>query len=239
MNQIFNINRFGRYTRYILSQNRWYYGVLLVACVIPASVLSFCGLEPDGARFLVGGLISMAVFCLSFLPNIELSKIGGFAREIAIPASWLEKMIVEIVVRFSPLAVPFCIHAIAYAIGFNGISSVTADGFSLATIAMILIWATLCFFCLSFNNGKSGNAMSGKKMVSTNLLMAIVVGLQGPNFVNNLARHFSPTISYILLLISAALLLASVPNSVRTRKLCSSSCTASTPSSKTSPPTSR
>ena len=210
MNQIFNINRFGRYTRYILSMNRWYYGVMLVFFAIPATVLSLCGLNPDGANFLVGGLIATATICLSILPNIELSKFGGFARQIAIPASWLEKMIVEIIVRSWVLVVPFCIHAIAYAFGFNGISSVTADGFSLANIAVILIWATFCFFVLSFENGKNGNTLSGKKMVSTNLILAIAMSFQGPNLIINIAHHNSPTITYILLLTSAALLLATI-----------------------------
>ena len=210
MNQTFNIKRFGRYTRFILSLNRWYYGVILVFFAIPATVLSLCGLGPDGARYLVGGLIATATICLSIVPNIELSKFGGLARQIAIPASWLEKLIVEIIARFWVLAVPFGIHAIAYAFGFNGISSVTADGFSLANIAVILIWATSCFFVLSFENGKNGNTLSGKKMVSTNLILAIAMSFQGPNLIINIARHNSPTITYILLLTSAALFLATI-----------------------------
>ena len=210
MNQTFNIKRFGRYTRYILSMNRWYYGVMLVFFAIPATVLSLCGFESDRVRLLVGGLIASAMICLSIVPNIELSKFGGLARQIAIPASRFEKLIVEIIARFWVLVVPFCIHAIAYAFGFNGISSVTANGFSLANIAVILIWATLCFFTLSFDYGKNGNTLSGKKMVSTNLIFAIAMSFQGPNLIINIARHNSPTITYILLLTSAALLLATI-----------------------------
>ena len=209
MNQIFNINRFGRYARFILSLNRWYYGVILVFFAIPATVLSLCGLGPDGARYLVGGLIAAATCSLSVIPNIELSKFGGMARQIAIPASWLEKLIVEIIARFWVLAVPFGIHAIAYAFGFNGISSVTADGFSLASIAMILIWATLIFFIWSFEKGKNGNTLTGQKMVSTNLILAIAMSFQGGNLIT-IASHNSPTKTYILLLISAVSFLAAI-----------------------------
>ena len=212
MNQTFNIKRFGRYARFILSLNRWYYGVMLVFFAIPATVLSLCGLGPDGARSLVGGLIATATICLSILPNIELSKYGGLARQITIPASWLEKLIIEIISRFWVLVVPFCIHAIAYACGFNGISSATADGFSPATISSILIWATLFFFTISsFDNGKNGNTLSGKKMVSTNLLFAIAIGMQGFNYAN-MSRYWEnkPEITYILLIISAVLFICSI-----------------------------
>lgn len=207
MNQIFNLKRFLRYTRFILSMNRWYYGVLLVFFTIPAMVLSLCRV----AEWSVACFVATASLCLSVAPFADLTTLGGFARQIAIPASWFEKLIVEVAARFWVLAIPFGIHAIGYAFGFNGISSVFADGFSLPTLAAMLIWATTMFFCLNFNKGKGRNITTGKDVCSTNWPAVICIALQGPNVVN-LPNHwnFSPTVTNILLVTSAAFFFAAL-----------------------------
>ena len=147
MNQIFNIKRFCRYARFTLSMNRWYYGILFVACVLPASVLPFCGLEPNLARY-SNFLVIIPLFLLSILPTIEWSKKSGFSRLVEIPASWLEKLIVEVAVRFSPLAIPLAVRAI-------GADNLTfADGFPPTTILMMLLVTTYVFFDHSFDRGK-------------------------------------------------------------------------------------
>ena len=124
MNQTFNLKRFLRYTRFILAMNRWYYGVLLVLFTIPATVLSLCGV----ADWLVAGLVGAATFCLSIVPTYDLTALTGWERQLTVPSSWLEKLIVEIVARYWVLIVPFCIHAFGCALGLNGISTVFADG---------------------------------------------------------------------------------------------------------------
>lgn len=207
MNQTFNLKRFLRYTRFTVSMNRWYYGVLLVLFTIPATVLSLCGV----AEWPVASLVATASLCLSVAPFADLATLGGFARQIAIPASWFEKLIVEVAARFWVLAIPFGIHAIGYAFGFNGISSVFADGFSLPTLAAMLIWTTTMFFCLNFNRGKGRNLTTGKDVNTINWPLAICMALQGPNLVNlpNIWK-FSPTVTNILLITSAAFFMAAL-----------------------------
>lgn len=147
MNQTFCIKRFCRYAWFILSMNRWYYGILFVACVLPASLLPFCGLEPNLARY-SNFLIIISLFLLSILPTIEWSKKSGFSRMVEIPASWLEKLIVEVAVRFSPLAIPLAVRTI----GADNL--VFAGGFSPTTILMMLLVTTYVFFDHSFDRGK-------------------------------------------------------------------------------------
>ncbi len=206
MNQTFNLKRFLRYTRFIVSMNRWYYGVLLVLFTIPATVLSLCRV----AEWPVASLEATASLCLSVAPFADLTTLGGFARQIAIPASWFEKLIVEVAARFWVLVIPFGIHAIGYAFGFNGICSVFADGFSLPTLSAMLIWTTTTFFGFNFNKGK-GRSISGKEVCSTPWPLAICMALQGPNLANfpNLLK-FSPTTTNILLIVSAAFFLAAL-----------------------------
>ena len=147
MNQTFNIKRFCRYARYIISANRWYYGILFEACVLPASLLPFCGLEPELARY-INFLVIIPLFLLSILPTIEWSKKSGFSRLVEIPASWLEKLIVEVAVRFSPLAIPLAVRAI-------GADNLTfASGFPPTTILLMLLVTTYVFFDHSFDRGK-------------------------------------------------------------------------------------
>ena len=147
MNQTFNIKRFCRYARFTLSMNRWYYGILFVACVLPASLLPFCGLEPELARY-SNFLVITPLFLLSILPTLEWSKKSGFSRLVEIPASWLEKLIVEVAVRFSPLAIPLAVRAI----GADNLAF--AGGFPPTTILLMLLVTTYVFFDHSFDRGK-------------------------------------------------------------------------------------
>ena len=168
MNQTFNIKRFGRYTRYILSMNRWYYGILFVVCVLPATVLSLYGQSQ-----IVHALTFCATTMLIILPNIELSKFGGLRRQIGIPASWLEKLIVEIVVRYAPLAVPFGIHAVVVAFGAKELTKYFADGFEIQVVAFLLCFQTLLFLIYLFDTGKKRKNPFGKDIINSNLFMAV------------------------------------------------------------------
>ena len=91
MNQTFNIKRFCRYARYIISANRWYYGVIFVFFTIPAVILTLCEVVPE----LIMTLIAMPFVGLNIQPNIELTKYGGLMRQMTVPASWFEKLIVR------------------------------------------------------------------------------------------------------------------------------------------------
>ncbi|MBR5643516.1 MAG: hypothetical protein IKW77_04960 [Salinivirgaceae bacterium] len=175
MNQTFNIKRFLRYTRFVLSMNRWYYGVLLVLFTIPATVLSLYGV----ADWLVAGLVGAATFCLSIVPTYDLTALTGWERQLTVPSSWLEKLIVEIVARYWVLIVPFCIHAFGCALGLNGISTVFADGFSVETFAIVLLWTPLYFWIYMFHKGRQRNPITGNMNSVTPLYAMPMVGSVG------------------------------------------------------------
>ena len=168
MNQTFNITRFGRYARYIISANRWYYGVLMVVCIMPTAVLS---LFEQGR--IACGLTFCATTMLMFLPNIDLSKFGGLRRQIGIPASWVEKLTVEVFVRFAPLVIPFGIHAVFVALGASGRTSYFADGFEKQIVAFWLCYQTLMFLIFLFDTGKKRFNPFGKDVINTNMFMAV------------------------------------------------------------------
>ena len=166
MNQIFNIKRFARYTRYILSMNRWYYGALLVLCVLPASVLSVCG-QANFAR----GLLYFSVMLTFALPSIDNVYVRGHKiRETAIPVSWLEKLIIEVFIRHWTLVVPFTIHAVAVAIGINELTCYFADGFEISKILFLLILTNGGLIsCLAADNSwfwRGFNREEGKEKLS-------------------------------------------------------------------------
>ena len=175
MNQTFNLKRFLRYTRFTVSMNRWYYGVLLVLFTIPATVLSLCRV----AEWLVAGLVGAATFCLSIVPTYDLTVLTGWERQLTVPSSWLEKLIVEIVARYWVLIVPFCIHAFGCALGLNGISTVFADGFSVETFAIVLLWTPLYFWIYMFHKGRQRNPITGNMNSVTPLYAMPMVGSVG------------------------------------------------------------
>lgn len=208
MNQTFNIKRFLRYTRYIISANRWYYGVWLVFFTIPATVLSLCRVTD----WLVAGLVGAATFCLSIVPTYELTKLSGWERQLTVPASWFEKLIVEIAARYWVLIVPFCIHAIGYAFGFNGISSVFADGFSVETFAIVLVCTTLYFWIYMFYKGRQRNPITGN-IISATPLYTIPLGVFVGFFLMLSWVHLykeSPMANSISLLLSAVFFMAAI-----------------------------
>ena len=208
MNQIFNIKRFLRYSRYIISANRWYYGVLLVFFTIPATVLSLCRVTD----WLVAGLVGAATFCLSIVPTYELTKLSGWERQLTVPASWFEKLIVEIVARYWVLIVPFCIHAVGYAFGFNGISSVFADGFSVETFAIVLLWTSLYFWIYMFHKGRQRNPITGNMNSVTPLYAIPLVGSIGMSLMLSWVPLYkeSPMANSISLLLSVVFFMAAI-----------------------------
>ena len=155
--------------------NRWYYGVLLVLFTIPATVLSLYGV----ADWLVAGLVGAATFCLSIVPTYDLTALTGWERQLTVPSSWLEKLIVEIVARYWVLIVPFCIHAFGCALGLNGISTVFADGFSVETFAIVLLWTSLYFWIYMFHKGRQRNPITGNMNSVTPLYAMPMVGSVG------------------------------------------------------------
>lgn len=173
MNQIFNIKRFARYTRYILSMNRWYYGILIVLFTIPATVLSLCGVTDR----LVVGLVAWSAVTINITPFADVAKFGGRARLLVIPASWLEKLVLEYIVRFLPIAVPFGLHAAGCAIGLNSVSGYFADGFETERLLEIIFWMSYFMLFLSLDSGKRRtNPILGIKQISTSWFLSIYLG---------------------------------------------------------------
>ncbi len=208
MNQIFNIKRFLRYSRYIISANRWYYGVWLVFFTIPATVLSLCRVTD----WLVAGLVGAATFCLSIVPTYELTKLSGWERQLTVPASWFEKLIVEIATRYWVLIVPFCIHAFGCALGLNGISTVFADGFSVETFAIVLLWTPLYFWIYMFHKGRQRNPITGNMNSVTPLYAMPMVGSVGFLLMLSWVPLYkeSPLANSISLLLGAAFFVAAI-----------------------------
>lgn len=208
MNQTFNLKRFLRYTRFVLSMNRWYYGILMVVFTIPATVLSLCGVTD----WLVAGLVGAATFCLSIVPTYELTKLSGWERQLTVPASWFEKLIVEIAARYWVLIVPFCIHAIGYAFGFNGISSVFADGLSVETFAIVLLWTSLYFWIYMFHKGRQRNPITGNMNSVTPLYAIPLVGSIGMSLMLSWVPLYkeSPMANSISLLLSVVFFMAAI-----------------------------
>ena len=173
MNQTFNTKRFLRYSRYIISANRWYYGVLLVLFTIPATVLSLCGVTD----WLVAGLVAWSTVTINTAPFADVAKFGGRARLLIIPASWLEKLVLEYIVRFLPLVIPFGLHAAACAIGLNSVSGYLADGFDKGRIVEMLFWMSYMMLFLSLDSGKiRTNPFFGTKQISTSWFLSIDFG---------------------------------------------------------------
>ena len=164
MNQIFNIKRFLRYTRFTVSMNRWYYGVLLVLFTIPAAVLSLCGV----ADWLVAGLVGAATFCLSFMPNIELNKYGGLTRLMTIPSSWFEKLLFECIVRFSGILIPIGLCSIGFAYGLGSPEMFYSEVLSIGRIAMLSALAMSIFLVFNFDSSRKGKTMTGDPIVFPN-----------------------------------------------------------------------
>jgi len=174
MNQIFNLKRFLRYTRFVLSMNRWYYGVALVFFTIPATVLSLCGV----VDWLVAGLVGWSAVTINMAPFADVAKFGGRARLLVIPASWLEKLVLEYTVRFLPIVIPFGLHAAGCAIGLNSVSGYLADGFDKGRIVEMLFWMSYMMLFLSLDSGKiRTNPFFGTKQISTSWFLSIDFGL--------------------------------------------------------------
>lgn len=201
MNQTFNPKRFLRYTRFILSMNRWYYGIALVFFTIPATVLSLCGV----ADWLVAGLVGWSAVTINMAPFADLAKFGGRARLLTIPASWLEKLVLEYTVRFLPIVVPFGLHAAGCAIGLNRVSGYLADGFDVARLLEIIFWMAYMNL-LSFDSGKlRTNPILGTKQISTSWFLSIYFGFMVFLFMLNPTPPFYDMLGAPILLIFSAL----------------------------------
>ena len=201
MNQTFNLKRFLRYTRFILSMNRWYYGVLLVFFTIPATVLSLCGV----ADWLVAGLVAWSTVTINTTPFADVAKFGGRARLLVIPASWLEKLVLEYTVRFLPIVVPFGLHAAGCAIGLNSVSGYLADGFETRRLLEIIFWMSFCGVLLSFDSSRQHTNTFGIKQISTNWFLSIYYGFMVFAFVLGSKPPFYSMLGASILLAFSAL----------------------------------
>lgn len=208
MNQTFNLKRFLRYTRFILSMNRWYYGIVFVLFIIPATLLVMFRVDFDDNVAM--RLIGAPTIMFSIVPFVFNTKFGGLARQLAVPASWLEKFLIEIVVRFSPIAIPWGIHAVGCVAGVNGISGYFTDGLGVPNIVELTLWALIFAIVCVFDSGKLGKTMLGASVVSANWGLAICVGATGGTsiaavpFIHGFSK-FSPITTNIEILLDAAL----------------------------------
>ena len=73
------------------------------------------------------------------------------SREMMLhPASTIEKFVAQMLIMIAMPAIAFAIHAAAYGLGLNGVSSITADGFGAGTMSFILLIASLAALVSNF-----------------------------------------------------------------------------------------
>ena len=206
MNQTFNIKQFGRYTWFILSMNRWYYGVLLVLCIVAALFPGFYASDCVGLLYIIPMVASI-------MPTIDYTMLATqHGREIAIPASWLEKIIIDYATRIWPFILEFGVHAACVALGANRATAYFADGFQVANIAFFLLWVSLWMFilyCFYAESNWRKNDQISQSMVAF-CWWGIVfntgfnIGFNGFNCFNHFAPYSPSTIAIML---AAALVL--------------------------------
>ena len=214
MNQIFNIKRFLRYTRFIISANRWYYGVLLVLCIVAAL---FPGFYASGSV----GLLYIIPLVAATAPTIDSPILASqHGREISIPASWLEKIIIDYATRLWLFVIEFGVHAVCVALGANRATSYFADGFQFANIAFFLLYVSLWMFimyCFYAEKNWRGKGQISQSRLAFTWWGAIIFnfafnfGFNGYNCYNHFAPHSSTTIAIMLvvalvLFVTAAIL---------------------------------
>ena len=214
MNQIFNIKRFLRYTRYIISANRWYYGVLLVLCIVAALFSGFYTFDCIGLLYIIPLVAAIA-------PTIDSPALTTqHGREISIPASCLEKIIIEYAARFWPFVIEFGVHAVCVSLSVNRATGYFADGFQLANIAFFLLFVSFWMFimyCFYAEKNWRGNGQITQSRLAFSWWGAIVFnfafnfGFNGYNCYNHFAPHSSTTIAVMLvvalvLFVTAAIL---------------------------------
>ena len=210
MNQTFNIKRFCRYAWFILSMNRWYYGVLLVLCTVAALFSGFYASDCVGLLYIIPMIASI-------MPTIDYTMLAAqHGREISIPASWLEKIIIDFATRLWPFFVAFGVHTACVALGANRATGYFADGFQIANIALFLLWVSLwMFFLYCFYAEKNWR---GKGQISQSRLaftwwgamvfnFAFNFGFNGYNGYNHFAPYSSTTIA-IMLVVALVLFVA-------------------------------
>ena len=146
MNQTFSINRFLQYLRFCLTYNLG----LILMCV---SFMALSTLDSlTGAHKYVVVLYGVGMLILNYLftPATAKNVSNNFIVEFSIPASLLEKYVAKNLLMILTVLIPFGIHAVACAYGFNGITHYFADGFELGTIAngLFMVWLFSAFLGL-------------------------------------------------------------------------------------------
>lgn len=142
MNQTFCIKRFLQYLRFCLTYNPG----LILFCVTLLAISTLSSLTGAHKYVVYVYMAMIAILNCMFMPmyskSINNAYSGCKTIEILIPASLLEKYVVKNLLAVLTLLIPFGIHAVACAFGFNGITHYFADGFELGTIAngLFLVW---------------------------------------------------------------------------------------------------
>ena len=141
MNQTFCIKRFLQYLRFCLTYNPG----LILFCVTLLAISTLSSLTGAHKYVVYVYMAMIAILNCLFWPMYSKSTnvySGCNTIEFLVPASLLEKYVAKNLLAVLTLLIPFGIHAVACAFGFNGITHYFADGFELGTIAngLFLVW---------------------------------------------------------------------------------------------------
>ena len=152
MNQTFSIIRFGRYLKFCFLRSRLAV-VLPIFALVAATLSVFHNAKYNLIVIVCGMLIVMgfpsSIFTMKREGNDVLSTDGS--REMLLhPVSAIEKYLAQILIALMVPATAFGLHAVAFALGLNGVSSVVADGFLPGTMAIALLIAGLSMLLSNF-----------------------------------------------------------------------------------------
>lgn len=155
MNQTFNIRRFGKYLKFHISGNRWYFGIFALLTIAISVIFGAKMPEHNITPIVVFTTALYGVLMLSVMPNWETTKVSGLGRMISIPASSAEKFASECVVKLAIAVIPFIVLPI---FGVQAFPKSTVGWFFVAIVtAVILTTMLLSNFQSQSNNGKASN----------------------------------------------------------------------------------
>ena len=107
---------------------------------------------------MIVSVIPSAIFSMKKSGNTIPSD--GSREMILHPASTVEKFVAQMLIMLAMPALAFVIHAAAYGLGLNGVSSITADGFSAGTMSVILLIASIAALVSNFQYKWNGAVMN-------------------------------------------------------------------------------
>ena len=150
MNQTFSINRFGRYMKFCLLRSRLVIWGSTTALAAGAFSILHNVKFATFALFIVMivAVIPAAIFTMRKSGNTVPSD--GSREMMLHPVSTVEKFVAQMLIIFAVPAIAFAIHAVAYGLGLNGVSSIVADGFDAGTMSVILLIVSLAALVSNF-----------------------------------------------------------------------------------------